>query len=74
MSADDPATDREWLMRIDGKVDQLLICQQDHETRIRELQTRTTKWLGRDGAIVASISGVVTAAGLLIAVLTFWRS
>jgi hypothetical protein len=70
MNADEPQTDREWLMRIDGKVDQLLTCQQDHEIRIRNLQDQQLKWLGRDGAIVAGISGMITCAGLFV---SYWR-
>jgi hypothetical protein len=69
MSSDEPQTDREWLMRIDGKVDKLLICQEDHETRIREVEGRQLRWLGRDGAIVAGISGVISLVGIAIA----WR-
>jgi hypothetical protein len=37
-NAEQPKTDREWLIRIDGTVDQLLICQEDHETRIRAVE------------------------------------
>ncbi|MFA5347762.1 MAG: hypothetical protein WC294_06465 [Methanoregula sp.] len=70
MSADEPQTDREWLMRIDGKIDNLLICQEDHETRIRDLRDAQMKWFGRDGAIVAGISAVISITGIAIA---FWR-
>jgi hypothetical protein len=51
-------------MRIDGKVDKLLICQEDHETRIRILQDRQMNWLGRDGVIAGSLG---VAGGSLIA-------
>jgi hypothetical protein len=57
-------------MRIDGKIDNLLICQEDHETRIRTLQDQQMKWFGRDGVIVAGISAVISIAGIAIA---FWR-
>lgn len=57
-------------MRIDGKIDNLLICQEDHETRIRNLQDNQMKWFGRDGAIVAGISTLVSITGIAIA---FWR-
>ena len=70
MSADEPQTDREWLMRIDGKIDNLLICQEDHEKRIRNLQDTQMKWFGRDGAIVAGISTAISIIGIAIA---FWR-
>jgi hypothetical protein len=66
MSAEDPQTTREWLMRIDTKVDKLLICQEDHETRIRAVETQHNQWLGRDGAIVAGISATFTVIGLAI--------
>jgi hypothetical protein len=57
-------------MRIDGKIDNLLICQEDHETRIRDLRDAQMKWFGRDGAIVAGISAVISITGIAIA---FWR-
>jgi hypothetical protein len=70
MNADEPQTDREWLMRIDSKVDQLLICQQDHETRIRNVEGRQLRWIGRDGIIVASISSIIACAGIAV---SYWR-
>ena len=64
MSAEEPQTEREWLMRIDGKVDQLLTGQQDHESRIRKVEGRQFRWMGRDGAIA---SGFGIAGGSIIA-------
>lgn len=66
MSAEEPQTDREWLMRIDSKVDTLLDCHKDHETRLRAVEGTQMKWIGRDGAIVAGISALFTVAGLII--------
>jgi hypothetical protein len=57
-------------MRIDGKVDQLLICQTDHEDRIRKVEKQQFQWIGRDGMVVAGVSGLValcTIAGALVA-------
>jgi len=71
MSAEEPQTDREWLMRIDGKVDQLLICQEDHETRIRNLQGQQLQWIGRDGAIVVGVPAIISLVGLIY---SLWRS
>ena len=66
MSADDPQTDREWLMRIDGKLDGILTCQEDHEKRLRVIESQQNRWLGRDGAIVAGISTTITVIGLAL--------
>lgn len=43
----------------------------DHESRLRVVEKQQSRWLGRDGAIVAGISAAVS---LLIALLgVFWQ-
>lgn len=51
MSAEDPQTDREWLQRIDGKLDGVLVCQKDHEERIRVVEGNFFKVLSISGFI-----------------------
>jgi len=51
MSAEEPNTDREWLMRIDGKLDGVLVCQKDHEDRIRAVEGNFFKVLSIAGFI-----------------------
>ena len=83
-AADEPQTDREWLMRVDGKVDKIIESQAELKKvvmgddgqhglcgRVNKLEGQQMKWLGRDGAIVAGISACVSVAGLAIAL---WRS
>ena len=70
LNVGEPQTEREWLMQIDGKLDQLLTCQQDHEDRLRKVEKQQFQWIGRDGMVVAGISGLValcTIAGALVA-------
>ena len=67
MSAEDPQTDREWLMRIDGKIDGMLVCQQDHEERIRLIETKQNQWVGKDTAVSVIASCVVALVTVWIA-------
>ncbi len=83
MSIDEPQTERELLLDIRKDVQYLRQSHEQLETRIygedgtgglckevADLKNQQIKWLGRDGAIVTGISGILTAAGLAIA---FWR-
>jgi hypothetical protein len=54
MNAEDPKTDREWLIRIDGKLDGILVCQKDHEDRLRSLESLRFSMLG-----VAAFFGLI---------------
>jgi hypothetical protein len=66
MSSEDPQTDREWLMRIDGKIDGLLVCQKDHEERIRGIETKQNQWIGKETVVAAITSFAVAAVTLWI--------
>ncbi len=60
-------SDHDLLVRIDEKVDNILTRLDDHEARIRPLETQQHKWLGRDGAIIAGISIGASVAVTLLA-------
>jgi hypothetical protein len=53
---DEDLTDHDLLIRIDGKLDAVCMCQADHETRIRSLEGSLIKVLGV-GAIAGFITG-----------------
>ena len=48
-------TDHDLLVRIDTKVDNILTRLDDHESRIRPLESQQHRWLGRDGAIAGGL-------------------
>ena len=62
-------SDHDLLVRIDEKVDNILARLDDHEARIRPLETQQHKWLGRDGAIAFAISAAVSALVAILAAL-----
>jgi phosphoserine phosphatase len=41
--------------------------------RLSKVENQQVRWMGRDGAIVAGISGAFTFISVGIAVLMFWR-
>lgn len=59
-------SDHDLLVRIDEKVDHILTRLDDHEARIRPLETQQHKWLGRDGAIAG---GLGLVGGAIIALI-----
>lgn len=59
-------SDHDILVRIDEKVDNILTRLDDHEARIRPLETQQHKWLGRDGAIAGGLGLVGGAIVTLI--------
>ena len=66
MSADEPQTDREWLMRIDGKIDNLLICQEDHEKRIRTVEDKQNQWIGKETVVPVIASVAVSLVSVYV--------
>ena len=56
MSADDPQTDRELLIQMNGKLDTLITCKDDHETRIRSLETSFWKVIGL-ASVISFVAG-----------------
>jgi hypothetical protein len=77
LSSDEPKTDREWLMRIDGKVDTLITRQTKIETlvygedgqgglcgAVSDLKNQQSRLTGRDGAIVVGIPILISLVGL----------
>lgn len=56
MSADQPKTDRELLLDIHKDVKELITCKNDHETRIRGLESSFWKLIGLAG-MVGFVSG-----------------
>lgn len=56
MAADDPATDRELLLQMNGKLDTLVSCKDDHETRIRSLEGSFWKVIGL-ASVISFIAG-----------------
>ena len=46
MAADVPQTDRELLIQMNAKLDDLVECSKDHETRIRTLEGSFWKVIG----------------------------
>jgi hypothetical protein len=59
-------SDHDLLVRIDEKVDHIISRLDDHEARLRPLESQRHQWLGRDGVIVAGISMGVSVAVALI--------
>lgn len=87
MSAQDPQTDREWIMRIDGKVDQLTTEMREfvRETkerrrncdhRLEDLETFRNDHEGQEKGVskmAALVYGGMATIGVLISVLiNFW--
>jgi len=56
LSADEPATDRELLIQMNEKLDTLVSCKNDHETRIRSLEGSFWKVIGL-ASIISFIAG-----------------
>ena len=56
MSADDPATDRELLIQMNQKLDTLVSCKDDHETRIRNLEGSFWKVIGL-ASVISFVAG-----------------
>lgn len=56
MAADDPQTDRELLIQMNGKLDTLISCKDDHEIRIRALETSFWKVIGL-ASVISFIAG-----------------
>ena len=56
MAADDPQTDRELLIQMNGKLDTLITCKDDHETRIRSLETSFWKVIGL-ASVISLVAG-----------------
>ena len=57
MSADDPQTDRELLIQMNQKLDVLVSCKEDHETRIRTLENSFWKVIGL-ASIISFFAGL----------------
>ena len=87
MSAEEPQTDREWIMRIDGKVDQLTTEMRSFVKETKARRTGCDKRLAdlemfrvdHDGQETGSrrttalIAGAITTIGVLIsALITIW--
>lgn len=51
MSADEPATERELLIQMNGKLDTLIDCKDDHEKRLRALEGSFWKVIGLTATI-----------------------
>lgn len=58
--------DHDILVEIRGDVRYIRETLTDHETRIRTIEIRQNRWVGRDGAIVAGISAAVAFIVALI--------
>jgi hypothetical protein len=56
VSADDPATDRELLIQMNQKLDTLVSCKDDHETRIRNLEGSFWKVIGL-ASVISFVAG-----------------
>lgn len=56
MAADDPQTDRELLIQMNGKLDTLISCKDDHEIRIRALETSFWKVIGL-ASVISFVAG-----------------
>jgi hypothetical protein len=56
MAADVPQTDRELLIQMNGKLDTLVECSKDHETRIRNLEGSFWKVIGM-ASVISFIAG-----------------
>ena len=56
MAADEPQTDRELLIQMNEKLDVLVSCKDDHETRIRTLENSFWKVIGL-ASIISFIAG-----------------
>ena len=56
MAADEPQTDRELLIQMNEKLDVLVSCKDDHETRIRTLESSFWKVIGL-ASIISFIAG-----------------
>lgn len=87
MSADDPQTDREWIMRIDGKVDALTTDLRSFiketkdrrrhcDKRLEDLETFRIDHEGQEkgtSRTAALVAGLITTTGVLISILiSFW--
>lgn len=48
-------SDHDLLVRIDEKVDHIISRLDDHEARLRPLESQRHQWLGRDGAIAGGL-------------------
>ena len=57
MSADEPATERELLIQMNGKLDTLIDCKDDHEKRIRSLEGSFWKVIGL-ASVISFIAGL----------------
>ena len=57
LSADDPQTERELLLQMNGKLDVLVSCKEDHETRIRELEGSFWKVIGL-ASLISFVAGL----------------
>jgi hypothetical protein len=57
LSADEPATDRELLIQMNEKLDTLVSCKDDHETRIRSLEGSFWKVIGL-ASIISFFAGL----------------
>jgi len=55
-AADEPQTDRELLIQMNGKLDVLVSCKEDHETRIRTLENSFWKVIGL-ASLISFIAG-----------------
>jgi tetrahydromethanopterin S-methyltransferase subunit G len=63
-------SDHDLLVRIDEKVDYIVSRLDDHEARLRPLESQQYQWLGRDGAIAGGlglIGGAIIALILWLA-------
>jgi hypothetical protein len=58
MSADDPTTDRELLIQMNAKLDVLVDCKDDHERRIRSLESSFWKIIGLS-SVISFVAGWV---------------
>jgi hypothetical protein len=87
MSADDPQTDREWIMRIDGKVDALTTDLRSFiketkerrrhcDKRLEDLETFRIDHEGQEkgtSKTAAIVASAIATAGVLISILiNFW--
>ena len=72
---EEPQSEGELIRMTYRMVKDLKECKDDHENRLRIVEKQQFKWIGRDGMVVAGISGLValcTIAGALVALKGGW--